>query len=153
MKILDILLRDAVIVDLKATTKREVLDEICSAVAAAEPTANHAKLVAVLAEREKLQSTGIGEGVAIPHGKVAGLPRLMAAFAKSRAGVDFDSVDGQKTHLFFLLVMPENAGGQHLKALARISRSLRDASFRRAVEAAQTREDVLRAIEHEDAKF
>jgi PTS system nitrogen regulatory IIA component len=153
MKILDILLRDAVLVDLKATAKREVLEEICAAVAAAEPAADRAKLIEVLAERERLQSTGIGEGVAIPHGKVPGLPRLIAAFAKSKAGVEFDSVDGQKTHLFFLLVMPENAGGQHLKALARISRSLRDPSFRRAVEAASTREEVLRAIEHEDAKF
>jgi nitrogen PTS system EIIA component len=153
MKILDILLRDAVLVDLKASGKREVLEEICSAVAAAEPSADRANLVEVLSERERLQSTGIGEGVAIPHGKIPGLPRLVAAFAKSRAGVDFDSVDGQKTHLFFLLVMPENAGGQHLKALARISRSLRDPAFRRAVEAATTREDVLRAIEHEDAKF
>lgn len=153
MKILDILLRDAVLVDLRATTKREVLEEICSAVAVAEPAADRGKLVEVLAERERLQSTGIGEGVAIPHGKIPGLPRLVAAFAKSKAGVDFDSVDGQKTHLFFLLVMPEHAGGQHLKALARISRSLRDASFRRAVEAAETREEVLRVIEIEDAKF
>jgi PTS system nitrogen regulatory IIA component len=153
MKILDILLRDAVLVDLRATTKREVLEEICSAVAVAEPAADRGKLVEVLAERERLQSTGIGEGVAIPHGKIPGLPRLIAAFAKSKAGVDFDSVDGQKTHLFFLLVMPEHAGGQHLKALARISRSLRDASFRSAVEAAATREEVLRAIEIEDAKF
>jgi PTS system nitrogen regulatory IIA component len=153
MKILDILLRDAVIVDLKATAKREVLEEIVAAVAAAEPAADPTKLIEVLAERERLQSTGIGEGVAIPHGKVAGLPRLIAAFAKSKAGVDFDSVDGQKTHLFFLLVMPENAGGQHLKALARISRSLRDPAFRRAVEIASTRDEVLRVIEHEDAKF
>jgi PTS system nitrogen regulatory IIA component len=144
MKILDILLRDAVLVDLRATTKREVLEEICSAVAAAEPAADRGKLV---------QSTGIGEGVAIPHGKIPGLPRLVAAFAKSKAGVEFDSVDGRKTHLFFLLVMPEHAGGQHLKALARISRSLRDASFRSAVEAAESREEVLRAIEIEDAKF
>ncbi|HEU4427469.1 MAG TPA: PTS sugar transporter subunit IIA [Myxococcota bacterium] len=153
MKILDILLSDAVIVDLKATTKREVLEEICAAVAAAEPAADREKLIQVLAERERLQSTGIGEGVAIPHGKVPGLPRLIAAFAKSRAGVEFDSVDGRPTHLFFLLVMPENAGGQHLKALARISRSLRDPAFRRAVEMASTKEEVLRAIEHEDAKF
>jgi len=153
MKILDILLRDAVIVDLKATTKRGALEEICAAVAAAEPAADRGKLLDVLAERERLQSTGIGEGVAIPHGKVPGLPRLIAAFARSQGGVDFDSVDGQKTHLFFLLVMPDNAGGQHLKALARISRSLRDPAFRRAVEAAGTRDEVLRAIEHEDAKF
>ena len=146
-------MRDAVITDLRATGKREVLEEVCAALSQAEPALDRAKLVDVLAERERLQSTGIGEGVAIPHGKLAGLPRLIAAFAKSRAGVDFDSVDGQKTHLFFLLVMPENAGGQHLKALARISRSLRDPAFRRAVESADTREDVLRAIEHEDAKF
>ena len=83
MKILDILLRDAVIVDLKATSKREVLEEICAAVSAAEPLASRTKLIEVLAERERLQSTGIGEGVAIPHGKVSGLPRLVAAFAKS----------------------------------------------------------------------
>jgi PTS system nitrogen regulatory IIA component len=153
MKILDILVRDAVITDLRATAKREVLEEICTALASAEPALDRAKLVDVLAERERLQSTGIGEGVAIPHGKVAGLPRLIAGFAKSRAGVDFDSVDGQKTHLFFVLVMPEHAGGQHLKALARISRSLRDASFRRAVEMAESRDEVLRAIEQEDAKF
>jgi PTS system nitrogen regulatory IIA component len=153
MKILDILVRDAVITDLRATTKREVLEEICTALASAEPALDRAKLVDVLAERERLQSTGIGEGVAIPHGKVAGLPRLIAGFAKSRAGVDFDSVDGQKTRLFFVLVMPEHAGGQHLKALARISRSLRDATFRRAVETAESRDEVLRAIEQEDAKF
>jgi nitrogen PTS system EIIA component len=153
MKILDILVRDAVITDLRATGKREVLEEVCAALAQAEPALDRAKLVDVLAERERLQSTGIGEGVAIPHGKLAGLPRLIAAFAKSRAGVDFDSVDGHKTHLFFVLVMPEHAGGQHLKALARISRSLRDPGFREAVESAESREDVLRAIEREDAKF
>ncbi len=153
MKILDILLRDAVIVDLHATSKRAALEELCDALAQAEPSVDRDKLVQVLAERERLQSTGIGEGVAIPHGKVPGLGRLVAAFAKSRAGVDFDSVDGQRTHLFFLLVMPEQGAGQHLKALARISRSVRDPAFRSAVTEASTREDVLRAIEREDAKF
>ncbi len=153
MKIMDILVRDAVLVELRATGKREALEELCAALAAAEPAVDRGKLVEVLAERERLQSTGIGEGVAIPHGKIPGLPRLVATFAKSRPGVDFDSVDGQKTHLFFLLVMPEHAGGQHLKALARISRSLRDPTFRRAVEEAETRDEVIRAIEHEDARF
>jgi PTS system nitrogen regulatory IIA component len=153
MKILDILLREAVIVDLHATGKRAALEELCDVLSHAEPTIDRDKLVQVLAERERLQSTGIGEGVAIPHGKIPGLPRLVAAFAKSRSGVDFESVDGQKTHLFFLLVMPEQGAGQHLKALARISRSVRDPAFRAAVVAAETREDVLRAIEREDAKF
>jgi PTS system nitrogen regulatory IIA component len=107
----------------------------------------------VLVEREKLQSTGIGEAVAIPHGKVPGLARLLASFARSRNGIDFDSIDGQQTHLFFLLVVPEHSGGQHLKALARISRFLRDASFRKRLLEAGTRDEVLRAIEEEDAKF
>ena len=84
----------------------------------------------MLLEREALQSTGIGEGVAIPHGKLPGLDRLVATFARSPQGVDFDSIDGQPTHHFFLLVVPEHSGGQYLKALARISRFFRDATFR-----------------------
>jgi PTS system nitrogen regulatory IIA component len=91
--------------------------------------------------------------VAIPHGKMPGLARLVASFARSRAGVDFQSIDGQPTHLFFLLVVPEHSGGQHLKALARISRFFRDAAFRKALNEAECREDVFRAIEEQDAKF
>ena len=100
-------------------------------------------LLKVLQEREALQSTGIGEGVAIPHGKLPGLHRLIASFARSRAGVDFESIDGQPTHLFFLLVVPEHSGGQHLKALARISRFFRDAAFRTRLDEAETLDDVL----------
>jgi PTS system nitrogen regulatory IIA component len=104
----------------------------------------------VLLERERLQSTGIGDG-GNPARQAAGLERLVASFARSRR-CGLDSIDGQKTHLF-LLVVPEHAGGMHLKALARISRFFRDASFRKALEEAETREDVFRAIEEEDAKF
>jgi PTS system nitrogen regulatory IIA component len=153
MKIMDILVRDAVILDLKSQGKRETLQEMASALAAAESGLEADRLLEVLLDREALQSTGIGEGVAIPHGKMAGLPRLVASFARSRAGVDFDSIDGQPTELFFLLVVPEHSGGQHLKALARISRFFRDASFRKALAEAETLEDVFRAIEEEDAKF
>ena len=153
MKISDILVRDAVILDLAAREKRDVLAEMASALAGAESGLDEARLLEVLVERENLQSTGIGEAVAIPHGKVAGLARLLASFARSRDGVDFDSIDGQPTHLFFLLVVPEHSGGQHLKALARISRFLRDASFRKRLLEAGTRDEVLRAIEEEDAKF
>jgi PTS system nitrogen regulatory IIA component len=91
--------------------------------------------------------------VAIPHGKLPGLGRLVATFARSREGIDFESIDGQPTHHFFLLVVPEHSGGQYLKALARISRFFRDAAFRKALEEAESREDVFRAIEEEDAKF
>jgi PTS system nitrogen regulatory IIA component len=153
MKISDILVRDAVILDLAARDKRDVLAEMAKALAGAESGLDEARLLEVLVERETLQSTGIGEAVAIPHGKVAGLARLLASFARSRDGVDFDSIDGQPTHLFFLLVVPEHSGGQHLKALARISRFLRDASFRKRLLEAETRDEVLRAIEEEDAKF
>ncbi len=153
MKIMDILVKDAVILDIKSQEKPAVLDELASKLAAAEPELDAERLLRVLTERESLQSTGIGDGVAIPHGKMEGLPRLVASFARSTSGVDFDSIDGQKTHLFFLLVVPEHSGGQHLKALARISRFFRDASFRKALEEATSEADVFRAIEEEDAKF
>lgn len=153
MKITDILVRDSLVLDLASTEKPALLEEMANALAAAEPELDAEHLREVLSEREKLQSTGIGDGVAIPHGKMPGLSRLVASFARSRAGVDFESIDGAPTHLFFLLVVPENAGGQHLKALARISRFFRDASFRKALEEADGREDVLQVIEAEDAKF
>ncbi len=153
MKIMDILVRDAVILDLHAQTKREVLEEMTAALTRAEPRLDAERVLEVLLEREALQSTGIGEGVAIPHGKPPGLERLLATFARSRPGVEFDSIDGQPTHLFFLLVVPEHSGGQHLKALARISRFFRDAAFRKQLLEAEQIEDIFRAIEEEDAKF
>ncbi len=153
MKITDILVKDAVLLDLAGSTKREVLEEMARALARAEPEIDADRLLEVLLEREALQSTGIGEGVAIPHGKLPGLRRLVASFARSRRGIDFESIDGQPTHLLFLLVVPEHSGGQHLKALARISRFLRDAAFRKQLLEAETVEDVVRAIEEEEAKF
>ena len=153
MKIMDILVRDAVILDLGVRSKREVLGEMAGALAKVEPRIEADRLLEVLLEREALQSTGIGEGVAIPHGKLVGLDRLVASFARSVDGVDFDSIDGQPTHHFFLLVVPEHSGGQYLKALARISRFFRDAAFRQKLSEVETLEDVIRAIEEEDAKL
>ena len=153
MKIMDILVREAVILDLTSHAKRDVLAEMAKRLATAEPGLDEQRLLEVLLERESLQSTGIGEGVAIPHGKLPGLKRLIASFARSRAGVDFESIDGLRTQLFFLLVVPEHSGGQHLKALARISRFFRDAAFRKALLEAERIEDVFRSIEEEDAKF
>ncbi len=153
MKISDILVREASILDLKSTNKDDLLAEMASALAAVESALDAKTLLDVLREREALQSTGIGEGVAIPHGKVQGLDRLIATFARSTDGVDFDSIDGQPTRLLFLLIVPEQSGGQHLKALARISRFFRDASFREKLLAASELEEIFRAIEEEDAKF
>jgi PTS system nitrogen regulatory IIA component len=153
MKIMDILVRDAVVLDLVSRTKGDVLAEMARSLARAERRLEADRLLEVLLERESLQSTGIGEGVAIPHGKLPGLDRLLASFARSRPGVDFESIDGQPTHLFFLLVVPEHSGGQHLKALARISRFFRDAAFRKHLLEAEQLDDIFRAIEEEDAKF
>jgi PTS system nitrogen regulatory IIA component len=153
MKVMDILVRDALVLDLESTAKDEVLAEMARSLAAAEPTVDAERLLGVLREREALQSTGIGDGVAIPHGKLPGIDRLVASFARSRVGVDFASIDGQPTQLFFLLVVPEHSGGQHLKALARLSRFLRDPDFREGLVSAEGLDDVCRAIEEEDAKF
>ncbi len=153
MKITDILVRDASILDVESTDKDGLLAEMAASLAAAEPALEAESLLGVLREREALQSTGIGEGVAIPHGKVRDLDRLVAAFARSKQGIDFDSIDGQPTQLLFLLVVPEQSGGQHLKALARISRFFRDASFREKLLGAGDLEEIFRAIEEEDAKF
>lgn len=153
MKIMEILVKDAVILDLGVRTKREVLAEMAASLAKVEPQIEADRLLEILMEREALQSTGIGEGVAIPHGKLAGLGRLVATFARSRAGIDFESIDGQPTHHFFLLVVPEHSGGQYLKALARISRFFRDPAFRQSLAEGEAVEDVIRAIEEEDAKL
>lgn len=153
MKIMDILVKDGSILDLASDTKDGVLEEVARALAEAEPSLSAERLQEVLADREELQSTGIGEGVAIPHGKISGLDRIVASFARSVKGVDFESIDGQPTHLFFLLVVPEHSGGQHLKALARISRFFRDAEFRQKLISAATLDDIFRSIEEEDAKF
>jgi nitrogen PTS system EIIA component len=153
VKIMDILVKDAVVLSLKAKDKNGILEEMSRSLAAAEPSVAADELLSVLIDREELQSTGIGEGVAIPHGKMAGLDRLMATFASSDDGVDFASIDGKPTQLYFMLVVPEHSGGQHLKALARISRFFRDPSFRGKLMDATSTEAIFRAIEEEDEKF
>ena len=153
MKIMEILVKDAVILDLGVRTKREVLAEMSASLAKVEPQIAADRLLDVLMEREALQSTGIGEGVAIPHGKLSGLGRLVATFARSRAGIDFESIDGQPTHHFFLLVVPEHSGGQYLKALARISRVFKDPEFRRRLMAAGDAESMSHVVADEDAKY
>ena len=153
MKIMEILVNDAVILNLGVGSKREVLTEMAGALAKVEPQIEADRLLEVLLEREALQSTGIGDGVAIPHGKMAGLDRLVASFARSPEGVDFESIDGRSTHHFFLLVVPEHSGGQYLKALARISRFFRDAAFRQQLTNAETQSDIIRAIAEEDTKL
>lgn len=153
MKITDFFGPEAVVADLKSTDKRAVLAELCTPLAGRYPGFTEEQLLSVLEERERLGSTGIGEGVAIPHGKLAGLPTLTAAFGRSVGGVDFEAIDGKPTHLFFALFAPENSAGIHLKALARISRLFKNSALRKAIlEAADARE-IYRLIAEEDSKY
>ena len=152
MKITEFLHSDAVIGPLKAQDKPGVLAELCAALARRAPGLPAERLTAVLLERERLSSTGIGDGVAIPHGKLAGLSGLVAAFGVSRAGINFDAIDGKPTHLFFALLAPENSAGVHLKALARISRLFKNPAFRKAILDAPDAKAVYDLIAAEDAK-
>ena len=103
-----------------------------------------------MAARESLGSTGIGDGVAIPHGKVSDLHELVVAFGRSKKGIAFDAIDGKPVHLFFLLLAPENSTGQHLKALAKISKMLKTPNFRKKLIEAKTKSDLYKAIVEQD---
>jgi PTS system nitrogen regulatory IIA component len=153
MKILDILSAESVIADLHGTSKLEVLEELSTRLAEYHPQIPKDRLVEVLLDREKLGSTAIGEGIAIPHGKMPNLTGVVAAFGRSIGGVDFESLDGGPTQLFFLLVAPEDASGAHLKALARVSRLLRDKDFRQRLLAADGPQQIYQTIRQEDDKY
>jgi PTS system nitrogen regulatory IIA component len=153
MKITEILEPGAVIADMRATSKSDALEELAGVVAKRHPTIDRERLVDVLHEREELGSTAIGEGIAIPHGKMPGLSNVVAVFGRSLKGVEFDSLDGGPTRLFFLLVAPEDSAGAHLKALARISRLLKDRDFRTRLLEASSPDTLFAAIREEDEKI
>jgi PTS system nitrogen regulatory IIA component len=153
MKIVDLIRRDLVIPDLVAKTKTGVLEELARHLARGTDKLDVAQLTRVLAEREELASTAIGEGVAIPHGKVAQVGEIRACLGRARGGIDFGSMDGQPTYLFFVMVAPENSTGAHLKALARISRVFKDADFRRRLLEAADADAMYEIIQSEDAKY
>lgn len=152
MRIEEFLRPEAVVMNLAAQNKPDVLRELSATLARANPTISADKVGEALTAREKIYSTGIGEGVAIPHGKLTGLPALSASFGVARAGIDFDSIDKKPTYLFFALVSPENSAGLHLKALARISRLFKNGSFREAIMNAGSSEAIYTLITQEDAR-
>ncbi|MGD9006870.1 MAG: PTS sugar transporter subunit IIA [Desulfobacteraceae bacterium] len=152
MKILDVLNNETINVDLKATDKKGILDELVGPIARFAG-ASHDDLVKVLLERERLGSTGIGGGIGIPHGKYRDLDSLVLGFGLSRKGVNFESLDGRPTYIFFLLMTPENSAGIHLKLLAQISKLLRDDDVKARLMQAETAEDVLAVIAEQDKEF
>jgi len=153
MKITDILSESGVIPDLKGRNKEEVLRELAVHLAGVHPEVNAEDLVEVLWDRERLGSTAIGDGIAIPHGKLPGLKTVLGAFGRHLRGVDFDSLDGNTTKLLFLLVAPDDSVGLHLKALARVSRLLKEQSFRAQLMTAADRSDLYETIRREDEKY
>ncbi len=152
MRITDFLHPNAIIGSLSARDKAGVVGELCGSLALSLPGYSAEALSDALMERERLSSTGIGEGVAIPHGKLVGLPSLVGAFGVARGGVDFDAIDGQPTYLFFALLAPENSAGTHLKALARISRLFKNGAFRKAILEAPDARRIYDLISAEDAR-
>jgi PTS system nitrogen regulatory IIA component len=153
MKLTDILTKGLVLPDLQARNKRAVMEELCQTLSRERPELSAQALMEVLLERERLGSTGIGDGIAIPHGKLPNLSDLLLSFGRSQAGVDFDSLDGKPAHLFFLVVAPENSAGVHLKALARISRLLKSNAVRRELMQAKDAQEIFRIIQVQDEEF
>mgnify|MGYP001053342135 FL=1 len=136
--------------NLQAKNKTEVLQELVKTVIDGGLKLDAAVVMEVLQQREKLGSTGIGDGVAIPHGKIPELEELVVAFGRSKEGISFDAIDGKPVNLFFLLLAPENSAGQHLKALAKISKMLKVVNFRKKLMDAKSRGDLYKAIIAQD---
>jgi PTS system nitrogen regulatory IIA component len=136
--------------NLLSNTKTDVLAELINVLIKSGLKIDRAKAIDVLQQREKLGSTGIGDGVAIPHGKVSDLHELVVAFGRSKKGIAFDAIDGKPVHLFFLLLAPEDSTGQHLKALAKISKMLKTPNFRKKLIDAKSTSDLYKAIIEQD---
>ena len=146
MRLSEILAIDNIIPELKAKDKKGVLGELAEVIARYDANIDKGMLLKVLIEREHLGSTGIGDGVAIPHGKLSSVKQPIVSFGRSKKGLDFDSMDGQPAFLFFLLLAPENSSGVHLQVLTKIARILKSSTFRKALMQVDSREDIYQTI-------
>ena len=150
MTLLDILSADSTLVDLKGETKEDIIAELVDTLAVGDAISDRDKVLQAVLEREKIMSTGIGDGIAIPHGKSDAVEKLVAALGTQRRGVDFEALDGEPAYVFFLLVSPANVSGPHIKALARISRLLKNDDFKKTLIAAETAAEIIEIIETEE---
>ncbi len=153
MKLLDYLEEDRVIPDLQGTDKRSVLTELSKVLVGPCHVSSGEELLQVLLDREKLGSTGIGEGIAIPHGRLKTLKTFYISFGRSMKGVDFDSIDRKPSQIFFLVMAPENSAVDNLKLLGRIVTLLKDASFKKRLMEAKSRQEIFLIISEEDEKY
>lgn len=152
MRIIDFLNEKAVIANMKATNKEAAIRELVDSLVKAEGIKGKEELIKILFNRESLGSTGIGQGVAIPHGKSNSVKKLVGAFGICHHGINFDALDGEPVYILFLLLAPEDSAGPHLKGLARISRLLKDKFFRESLKALTDEKAIVKLIRDEDAK-
>ena len=150
MKLSDIIEIDNIVPELRAKDKKGVLGELAAVISAHDPSIDKGLIVKVLVEREQLASTGIGDGVAIPHGKLSCVRRPIISFGRSKVGLDFDSMDGQPAYLFFLLLAPENSSSVHLQVLTKIARILKNSAFRKELMRVETKEELYQTIIESD---
>lgn len=152
MKLSEMLSEETIEIDLKAKDKDEVLKEMVEILFNAKKIKDKEKVLEDIKRREEMMTTGIGHGVAIPHAKSDAVETLVAAFGRSKKGIDFKSIDGEPVYLFFILVSPENITGPHIKALAKISRLLKHHYVREKLKATETPQEVLELIRQEEDK-
>ena len=152
MKISQLLEKTAIIADLKSVNKDDVIQELAASVARSTK-ASGSRIAEVLMEREQLGSTGIGQGIAIPHGKLDLVDTPVIGFGLSVEGVEYDSLDNKPVHIFFVLLTPENSTGGHLKVLAQISKLLKIDSFKKGLIASKSVDEIFGIIESQDEDF
>lgn len=152
MKIMDFLDKKAIKLDLQSAEKEDALKELVDLLAETQEIGDKKSILKALIERESLGSTGIGQGIAIPHGKTDKVSELVAVLGISHKGVNFEALDGEPVYIFFLLVAPKDTAGPHLKALAQISRLLRDSYFCELLKRCKTAEEVYDLIRREEEK-
>lgn len=150
MRILDFLNKDSIELNLKSSSKKEVIEELVEILEKKGLLIDKKTVLDSLFEREELGSTGIGQGIAIPHSKTKGVKELVGVFGISKKGVDFDALDGEPVNIFFLLLTPEGAAGLMLKALARVSNFLKNKFYRKKILEANSKDNIIQVIEEEE---
>ncbi|MCM8785133.1 MAG: PTS sugar transporter subunit IIA [Candidatus Omnitrophica bacterium] len=153
MKIVDYLKEDCIITNLKSRDKKSVLKEIIKMLEKNGYIKDSEKILEAVMDREKLGSTGIGQGIAIPHVKTDQINEIICALGLSQTGVDFDSLDGEPVYIIFLVLAPTKSIGQHLKTLAKIARLLKDKVFRNALRNCKTPEEAIKIIKEDEEKL
>jgi len=153
MKVIDILPIENIKIPLNSSTKDEIITELVDLISDSNPLVNRNVILKSIFEREATMSTGIGHGVAIPHGKTKGVKQIIASFGTSPQGINFNALDGNPVYIFFMIATPEGAAGPHLRCLSRISRLLNSEKFRNDLIVAASSEEAHRIIEDGEQQF